>query len=54
MIMANPACTILWKRRKNKYRPKFETVEYLELIDQNKIQLIFNTVSKVCKSPGHA
>ena len=27
-------------------------VKYLELIDQNKIRLILNTASKVCKFPG--
>ena len=27
-------------------------VKYLELIDQNKIRLIFNTASKMCKFTG--
>ena len=42
------------KKTKNKYDPKIETVKYLELIDKNKIWLIFNTASKVCKFPGRA
>ena len=41
------------KKTENKYDPKIETVKYLELIDQNKIWLIFNTAFKVCKFPGH-
>ena len=40
--------------QKNKYDPKTETVKYLELIDQNKFRLIFNTASKVCRFTGHA
>ena len=39
----NKARMILWKKSENKYNPKTKTVEYLELIDQNKIWLIFNT-----------
>ena len=42
------------KRKENKYDPKIETVKYLELIEQNKMWLIFNTASKMCKFPGHA
>ena len=34
--------------------PKIETVKYLELINQNKIGLIFGTASKLCKFCGHA
>ena len=34
-------------KQKNKYDAKIETVKYLQLIDQNKIWLIFNTASKV-------
>ena len=43
-----------YEKLKNKYDPKIETVKYLELIGQNKIWLIFNTASKVCKFPGNA
>ena len=42
------------KKQKNKYDPKIETVKYLELIDQNKIWLIFNIASTACKFSGHA
>ena len=42
------------KKMKNEYDTKIKTVEYLELIDQNKIWLILNTASKVCKFHGHA
>ena len=42
------------KKQKNKYDPKIEMVKYLNLIDRNKIWLIFNTASKVFKFPGHA
>ena len=41
------------KKQKNKYDPIIETVKYLEVIDQNKIWLIFNNASKVCKFTGH-
>ena len=51
-ICKNEARKILWKNRK-KYDPKIETVKYLELIDQNRIWLIFNADSKLYKFPGH-
>ena len=37
---------------KNKYYPKIKTVKYLELIDQDKFWIIFNTASKIWKFPG--
>ena len=40
-----------YKKCKNKYHPKIETVKNLELMDQNKNWLIFTTDSKVCKCP---
>ena len=38
------------KKNKEKlvYDPKIETVKYLELIDQNKIGLIFKTLPQKC------
>ena len=39
---------------KGEKNPKIEMVKYLELIDQNEIGLIFDTVSKVCEFPGLA
>ena len=53
-IFKNKACTIFWKKQKERYDPKIETVKYLELICQNKIRVILNTTSKVWKFPGHA
>ena len=44
----------IFKKTENKYDPKVEVVKYLEVIDQNKIWLTFNTASKVCKFPEHA
>ena len=41
-------------KQKNVDDPKIETVKYLELINQNKIGLIFGTASKLCKFCGHA
>ena len=42
------------KKRKNKYDNNIKTVKYSELIFQNKISLILNIASKVCKFTGLA
>ena len=39
---------------KKYYNPKIETVEYLELIDQNKNCLFLKTASNCAKFPEHA
>ena len=36
-IYKNKFRKVLWKNQENKYHPKIETVKYLELIDQDKI-----------------
>ena len=41
-------------KKMKKHDPKIKTVKYLELINQNKIWLVFNIALKVCKFPEHA
>ena len=54
-ICKNKARRIWWKiNNYDKYNPEINKVKYLELIGQDKTWLLFNTASKVCKSPGHA
>ena len=52
-ICKHKAHTVLWKKTGKMYDPKIKSAKYLELIDQNKIWLIFNSASKVQKLPGH-